>query len=163
MIEFIRPLHGRTVHGSCRIGRPMPRIPKELRQVFGLLPSLNPPGKTAGMDDLKSMADMATAVQRVLNNQSAIMYSLRSILDVQEIHGAKLDAIMEAATVEAGPSPVATALESLAANMRQNTRTLEELPEKLAAMIADEIAVEIDAATFEPAAPEGHDPSGMPN
>ena len=117
----------------------------------------------AGMDDPRPMADMATAVQRVLNNQSAIMYSLRSILDVQEVHGAKLDAIMEAATVEAGPSPLTEALERIATNMRQNTRILEELPEKLAAMIADEIAVEIDAATFEPAAAEGYDSSGIPN
>ncbi len=141
----------------------MPRIHDDLRQAFGLLPGLNPGEETASMDDLRSMADMATAVQRVLNNQSAIMYSLRSILDVQEVQGAKLDAIMEAATVEAGPSPLSKALESIAANMRQNTRMLEELPEKLAAMIADEIAIEIDAATFEPAAPERHDPSEMPN
>ena len=111
------------------------------------------------MSGTSSSADLATAVQRMRDNQHAVMYSLKAILDILQVHGEKLDAIMTAATQEAGPSPIAKALENIGANMRQTTLTLEELPQRLAAVIADEIAMEIDAATFEPASSADFEPA----
>ena len=115
------------------------------------------------MSGTSALADMATAVQRMRDNQNAVMYSLKAILDILQVQGEKLDAIMEAATREAGPSPIVKALENIGANMHQTTRTLEELPQRLAAVIADEIAMEIDAATFEPASSADFEATEQPH
>ena len=58
------------------------------------------------------MADqeILTALARIEQRQSVYEQVVHRILGCLEIHSEKLDAILEAATVEPGPSPVAEAL-----------------------------------------------------
>jgi hypothetical protein len=76
-----------------------------------------------------------------------------------EIHNEKLDAILDAATREPGPSPVATMLDAILTSMQDQTRLLEKLPSALGETIRDELAKEIEAegVEMEPAEPWAFD------
>ena len=61
-----------------------------------------------------------------------------------EIHGAKLDAILEAATAESGPSETAELLKEIASAQAQTNELLQDLPANIAVMFHDELEREED-------------------
>ena len=60
------------------------------------------------------------------------------IVDMLAIHNEKLDAILEAATQEPGPSPVLGVLAEILELLREQESLLAELPGTLAETIRDE-------------------------
>ena len=62
----------------------------------------------------------------------------RRVVDMLAIHNEKLDAILEAATREPGPSPVFGVLTEILESLRAQESLLAELPDTLAETIRDE-------------------------
>ena len=75
--------------------------------------------------------DLAAAVARVEARQAAYEVVARRVLDTLEVHTEKLDAILEAATREPGPSPVAEALAAILSSLREQESLLLDLPRAL--------------------------------
>lgn len=107
------------------------------------------------MSDAANAVDVLAAVKRLEARQEVVEQVLRRIMGALEIHNEKLDAILEAATREPGPSPVAAMLGEILTNMQDQARLLGELPGALAETIRDELAREIEAegVEMEPAEP----------
>ncbi len=107
------------------------------------------------------MADqeMLAVLARIEQRQAAYEQVAHSILDMMAIHNEKLDAILEAATVEPGPSPVAEALAAILVATQEQTRLLSGLPEALAVTIREEMQRELEAEGYEtePATPGAFD------
>ena len=80
---------------------------------------------------------LAVTLVRIEQRQHAYEVVARRILDTLEVHTKKLDAILEAATQDPGPSPVAETLQAILAAMHDQTAQLKTLPESLAATIRD--------------------------
>lgn len=98
------------------------------------------------------MADASMDVlTRVEARQLAHEAVMRTILEVLQMQGEKLDAILQAATIDPGPSPVAEALQQISLGLRAQTELLERLPEALASVIREEMAVDLDDVETEPA------------
>ena len=111
------------------------------------------------MSDLGNGADVMATMQRLEARQEVVEQVLRRIMGALEIHNEKLDAILEAATREPGPSPVAAMLGEILTTMQDQARLLGELPGALAETIRDELAREIEAegVEMEPAEPGSFD------
>ena len=75
--------------------------------------------------------DLAAAVARIETRQAAYEVVARRVLDTLEVHTEKLDAILEAATREPGPSPVAKALAAILSSLREQESLLLDLPQAL--------------------------------
>ena len=75
--------------------------------------------------------DLAAAVARIEARQAAYEAVARRVLDTLEVHTEKLDAILEAATREPGPSPVAEALAAILSSLREQESLLLDLPQAL--------------------------------
>ena len=107
------------------------------------------------------MADQETlaALARIEQRQAAYEQVAHSILGAMETHTEMLTAILKAATVEPGPSPVAQALAALLTATREQTQLLTDLPHALAVTIRDEMQHELDAEGYElePAIPGSFD------
>jgi len=95
------------------------------------------------------------ALARIEERQAAYEVVAHRMLDMMAVHNEKLDAILEAATVAPGPSPVARALEALVAATEEQTKLLTSLPEVLAVAIREEMQRELEAEGYEtePAVP----------
>jgi len=114
------------------------------------------------VSDVKVLGDLAAAVFRVEQSQARIeqrqaAYEVvaHRIIGMLEVHNEKLDAILEAATVEPAPSPLAEALAQILASMREQTALLTGLPAALGETIRDELQKELEAEGYEtePAVP----------
>jgi len=110
------------------------------------------------MDD-KTTPLILAALARIEERQAAYEVVAHRMLDTLEVHTEKLDAILEAATMEAGPSPVAEALQALVAATEEQTKILTHLPEVLAVTIREEMQRELEAEGYEtePAEPGAFD------
>ena len=99
------------------------------------------------------------ALARIEQRQAAYEVVAHRILGILEVHSEKLDAILAAATVEAGPSPIAETLNQILLAMNATTAALEQLPEAIATTIRDglQIALE-DDPDMEPAEPGAFEP-----
>jgi hypothetical protein len=86
--------------------------------------------RTAQLGD-EWFRDLAAAVARVEARQAAYEAVARRVLDTLEVHTEKLDAILEAATREPGPSPVAEALAAILSSLREQESLLLDLPHAL--------------------------------
>jgi hypothetical protein len=75
--------------------------------------------------------DLAAAVARIEVRQAAYEAVARRVLDTLEVHTEKLDAILEAASREPGPSPVAEALAAILSSLREQESLLLDLPQAL--------------------------------
>ena len=97
---------------------------------------------------------------RIEQRQAVYEQVAHRLISMMEVHNEKLDAILEAATVEPGPSPVAEALAALLAATQEQTRLLSNLPSALAATIREELQREFEAEDYEtePAGPGAFDP-----
>ena len=111
------------------------------------------------MSSPATLAEVLAAMKRIETRQDVFEQVLRRFMGALEIHNEKLDAILEAATREPGPSPVAAMLGDILISMQDQTRLLEELPGALAETIRDELAKEIEAegVEMEPAEPWAFD------
>ena len=114
------------------------------------------------MTDQGVLAALARIEQRqtaIEQQQTAYVQVAHSILGMMEVHNEKLDAVLKAATVEPGPSPVAEALAALLAATQEQTRLLTGLPNALAVTIREEMQRELEAEGYdlEPATPGSFD------
>jgi hypothetical protein len=75
--------------------------------------------------------DLRAAVARIEARQAAYEAVARRVLDTLEVHTEKLDAILEAATREPGPSPVAEVLAAILSSLREQEILLLDLPHAL--------------------------------
>ena len=62
-----------------------------------------------------------------------------------------LTAILKAATVDPGPSPVAEAMQQIVLGMRETNALLTQLPDMLATVIREGMTVDLDDEDMEPA------------
>ena len=92
---------------------------------------------------------LTATLARIEQRQQAYEVVARRILDTLEVHTEKLDAILEAATADPGPSPVAETLQAILTAMQEQTVLLQALPDSVAAVVRD-----MDAdGDLEPASP----------
>lgn len=68
-----------------------------------------------------------------------IEQTLHVMVGILEIHGAKLDAILEAATAKSGPSETAELLKEIVSAQAQTNELLQDLPTNIAVMFRDEL------------------------
>lgn len=93
----------------------------------------------------------ADILARLEARQIAHESVMRTMLSIMQMHGEKLDAVLQAATLDPGPSPVAEALQQIALGMKQTNTLLIQLPNMLATVIREEMAVDLDDVEMEPA------------
>ena len=68
-----------------------------------------------------------------------IEQTLHVVVGLLEIHGAKLDAILEAATAKSGPSETTELLKEIVFAQAQTNELLQDLPTNIAVMFRDEL------------------------
>ena len=73
-----------------------------------------------------------------------IEQTLHIVVGLLEIHGAKLDAILEAATGEKGPSETAQLLKEIVSTQAETNELLQDLPTNIAVMFREEMEREDD-------------------
>lgn len=100
------------------------------------------------MNDTSATA-ILEALARIEERQAAYEVVAHRIVGMLEVHNEKLDAILEAATTEPGPSPVAEALKELVAAVEDQTQLLTSLPDVLAVAIREELQRELEAEGYE--------------
>lgn len=98
---------------------------------------------------------------RIERAQEGFVQVADNILTALEAHTEKLDAILQAATKEAGPSPTAKLLKDIVAALTEQSTMLSLLPEAFARTVRAELEREIvedleaeGADAWEPAEPE---------
>lgn len=97
-------------------------------------------------------SQITETLTRIEQRQAAYEIVARRLIDMLEVQNEKLDAILEAATVEPGPSPTTEILQQILTTMRQQTALLEGLPEAISETIRDEMQRELeDELEMEPA------------
>jgi hypothetical protein len=87
--------------------------------------------------DVGLLAGLVAAVTRIEQRQTVHEQVALRVVDMLAIHNEKLDAIIEAATQDPGPSPVAEALAAILSSLREQETLLAELPAALAETIRD--------------------------
>lgn len=78
-----------------------------------------------------------------------IEQTLHVVVGLLEIHGAKLDAILEAATAKPGPSETTELLKEIVSAQAQTNELLQDLPTNIAVMFRDEMEREEDDGELE--------------
>ena len=96
---------------------------------------------------------------RIEQRQAAYEVVAHRMIGMLEVHNEKLDAILEAATVEPGPSPTVEVLKQILASMQAQEAILAGLPAALGETIRDELQKELEAEGYdtEPAGPGSFD------
>ena len=98
--------------------------------------------------DQEALAVLARIEQR----QTAYEAVAHQMLGTLAVHTEMLQAIMQAATAEPGPSPVADTLKQILLAMNATTAALEGLPEAIATTIREELQIALeDDPDMEPA------------
>jgi len=83
---------------------------------------------------------------------------LQTVVGILQVQGAKLDAILEAATAPAGPSQTTELLKQIVVSQEQTIEALQDLPANLAVAIRHEMDLEDEnEPDMEPAGPGGFD------
>lgn len=88
--------------------------------------------------DTGSLDELKAALARIERRQTVHEQVALRMVDMLAIHNEKLDAILEAATREPGPSPVLGVLADILESLREQESLLAELPGTLAETIRDE-------------------------
>ena len=104
---------------------------------------------------------LEASLARIERRQTAHEQVALRLVDMLAIHNEKLDAILEAATREPGPSPVLGVLADILDSLRAQENLLAALPDTLAETIRDEGRADLDTESdpdaddpeMEPAAP----------
>ena len=90
--------------------------------------------------------DISETLARIEQRQAAYEIVAHRLIGMLEIHNEKLDAILEAATVEPGPSPTAEILKQILATMQEQTVLLQGLPDAIGEIIREELEAEWEPA-----------------
>ena len=111
--------------------------------------------------DDEKMADLLAIAGRIERAQERFVTIADDILTSLEAHTEKLDAILEAATKEPGPSPTARLLKQIVASLNEQSAVLEALPVAFAKTLREEMDRELEeeidaegADAWEPAVPD---------
>lgn len=83
--------------------------------------------------------ELTETLARIERNQEAFGIVARRILETLEIHSEMHKAVLEACTVEPGPSPIVEALKQVLAALGAQTTLLRELPDAISAAVRDEL------------------------
>ena len=95
--------------------------------------------------------ELAATLARIEQRQTAYERVAHELVSAIGTQTEMLTAILKAATIDPGPSPVAEALQQIALGMKQQTALLTQLPDMLAAVIREEMTVDLDDVEMEPA------------
>ena len=108
------------------------------------------------MSDSHTLGELTAAVARIEQRQLAYEEVALRQLDTLAVLNEKLDAVLDAATREGGPSPVQELLTQILASLTEQAELLAGLPDALAETIRDELQRELAAEEpeMEEAGPE---------
>jgi hypothetical protein len=90
------------------------------------------------------LPDLAAAVARIETRQAAYEAVVSRVLSILEVHNEKLDAILEAATQEPGPSPVVETLTAILLSLRTQENLLLDLPQALTEALRGEFRRDLE-------------------
>lgn len=107
-----------------------------------------------------SDANIVEILTRIEQRQAAYEVVAHRLIGMLEVHNEKLDAILQAATQEVGPSPTVEVLKQILASLQAQEAILAGLPAALGETIRDELQKELEAEGYEtePAQPGSFDP-----
>jgi hypothetical protein len=107
--------------------------------------------------------EIAEALARIEQRQAAYEIVAHRLIGMLEVHNEKLDAILEAATVEPGPSPIAEVLKQILATMQEQTALLQGLPDAIGEIVREELEAEWEPAegAFERDVKEREEDTGL--
>jgi len=91
-------------------------------------------------------SELAQALARIEQRQAAYEIVAHRLIGMLEVHNEKLDAILEAATVEPGPSPTTEVLQQILATMQEQATLLQGLPDAIGEIIREELEAEWEPA-----------------
>ena len=95
--------------------------------------------------------EIATVLARIEQRQAAYEIVAHRLIGILDVHNEKLDAILEAATVEPGPSPTTEVLKQILATMQEQTALLQGLPDAIGEIIRDELEADAEWESAEDA------------
>ena len=96
-------------------------------------------------------SELAATLARIEQRQTAYERVAHELVSAVGVQTEMLTAILKAATIDPGPSPVAEALQQISLGLKQQTALLVQLPTMLATIIREEMAVDLDDVEMEPA------------
>ena len=96
-------------------------------------------------------SELAITLARIEQRQTAYERVAHEIVSAMTVHTEMLTAILQAATIDPGPSPVAEALQQIVLGLQQQTALLVDLPAMLASVIREEMTVDLEDDETEPA------------
>ena len=94
--------------------------------------------------DNQATADLLAIAGRIERAQERFVTVANDILGSLEAHTEKLDAILEAATKEPGPSPTAALLKTIVSALEVQTAVLTALPAAFAKTVREELDRELE-------------------
>ena len=94
--------------------------------------------------DDEKLAELLAVAGRMERAQERFVTVAHDILSSLEVHTEKLDAILEAATKEPGPSPTAQLLKEIVASLTEQSAVLEALPAAFAKTLREEMDRELE-------------------
>lgn len=98
-----------------------------------------------------TLEGLAVAIERIEQRQAAYEQVAHRQLDIMEVVNEKLDAVLEAATLESDSSPVQELLAEILTALRDQEAALGRLPTELAEAIRGELADDPDVVPAGPA------------
>lgn len=96
-------------------------------------------------------SELAATLARIEERQTAYERVAHELVSAIGVQTEMLTAILKAATIDPGPSPVAEALQQISLGLQQQTALLVQLPTMLASIIREEMTVDLDGLETEPA------------
>lgn len=105
-----------------------------------------PAGRKQALKDTPKPGDIHAELVRIRETQERFVIVGERVITMLTVINDKADLLIEAATKEPGPSPVAKMLEAVLAALTEQSATLARLPAELAAAITED-----EEATSEPA------------
>ena len=92
----------------------------------------------------QAMAELLAVAGRIERAQERFVAVADDMLTSLQVHTEKLDAILEAATKEPGPSPTAKMLKAIVAALEDQTVLLTALPAEFARTVREEMDRELE-------------------
>jgi len=89
-------------------------------------------------------SELAATLDRIEQRQAVYERVAHELVSAIGVQTEMLTAILKAATVDPGPSPVAEALQQIALGMQETNALLTQLPDVLATVIREEMTVDLD-------------------
>lgn len=101
------------------------------------------------------LQELQESQKEILRRQQLGERVLHQVVGILRVHGEKLDAILEAATDEGKPSETAKLLQEIVRALKEQTETLNMLPQVLGEVIRDELlgGDDLDGVAMEEEAP----------